>query len=94
MGLARKADNVRRLDLDKRFGIAAQLDGHHGVCGVVAENLPFFAKFVEGGIGLHLKDDLANVTRGYQSVVVHRAAGAIKFDILYTARGRPRCFSG
>ena len=58
MGHARKADDMRRLDLDERFGIAAQLDSHHRLCGIIAENLPLFTKLVEGGIGFHRKHNL------------------------------------
>ncbi len=84
--LAGKADNVRWLNFDEGFGVAAQLNDCCRVGGIVAEDHPFFAKFVERGIGFHGKNYFAAAPRRYQAVVIHGAAGAIQFYLVKPQR--------
>ena len=94
MGLTVKTHNVGRLNFDKRFGVAAHLDGHYGVGGIVAENHPFFTKFVEGGIGFYGKNYLTAASRRYQAIVINGAAGTIQFNVLEPQRRIAGIFQG
>ena len=62
--LTSKADNVGWLNFDEWFGVAAQLNDYCRVGGIVAEDHPFLAKFVEYGIRFHGKNDFAAAPGG------------------------------